>query len=131
MFSKTEADYLKSQHLARIATASSKGAPEVSPVGFEYDGKHIYVGSHAQKIFFTTQRYHNVKNGNPRVSIVIDDQVSVNPWIVRGIKIAGEAEVVSHDGIFGPGKYLRITPKTWKSWGLEPESGPTMAKKAR
>ena len=67
MFSKTEADYLKSQHLARIATASSKGAPEVSPVGFEYDGKHIYVGSHAQKIFFTTQRYHNVKNGNPRV----------------------------------------------------------------
>ena len=131
MFSKTEADYLKSQHLARIATASSKGAPEVSPVGFEYDGKHIYVGSHAQKIFFTTQRYHNVKNGNPRVSIVKDDQVSVNPWIVRGIKIAGEAEVVSHDGIFGPGKYLRITPKTWKSWGLEPESGPTMAKKAR
>jgi pyridoxamine 5'-phosphate oxidase family protein len=131
LFSKTEADYLKSQHLARIATASSKGAPEVSPVGFEYDGKHIYVGSHAQKIFFTTQRYHNVKNGNPRVSIVIDDQVSVNPWIVRGIKIAGEAEVVSHDGIFGPGKYLRITPKTWKSWGLEPESGPTMAKKAR
>ena len=62
---------------------------------------------------------------------MIDDQVSVNPWIVRGIKIAGEAEVVSHDGIFGPGKYLRITPKTWKSWGLEPESGPTMAKKAR
>ena len=129
MFSKIEVDYLKSQHLARIATTSRDGVPEVSPVGFEYDGKDIYVGSHAQKLFFMTKRYHNIKNGNPQVSIVIDDQVSVNPWKVRGIKVAGEAEIVSHDGIFGPGKYLRITPKTWKSWGLEPEAEPAGTKK--
>lgn len=117
MFSKPEVDYLKSQHLARIATASRKGVPEVSPVGFQYDGKYIFVGSHDQKIFFTTQRYNNIKNGNPHVSIVVDDQVSIDPWRVRGIKISGEAEVVEHNGMFGPGRYLRITPKTSRSWG--------------
>ncbi len=130
MFSKPEVDYLKSQHLARIATASRKGVPEVSPVGFQYDGKYIFVGSHDQKIFFTTQRYNNIKNGNPHVSIVVDDQVSIDPWRVRGIKISGEAEVVEHNGMFGPGRYLRITPKTSRSWGIEPGDGSFGKKKA-
>ena len=55
---------MKNQRLARIATASPKGEPEVSPVGFEYDGKYFYVGSHDQSIFFKTRRYKNIKSGN-------------------------------------------------------------------
>ena len=120
MLSKPEADYLKTQRLARIATVSPKGHPEVSPVGFEWDGKHFYVGTHDPAFFPKTQRVKNIRRGNKRVSLVIDDQVSVDPWVVRGIKVLGEAEIVDHKGIFGPGKYLRITPKVSVSWGIEP-----------
>ena len=131
MFSKDEVDYLKTQKLARVATASPKGVPEVSPVGFEFDGKHFWVGSHAQDIFHRTRRYRNVTKGNKNVSIVIDDLVSVNPWRPRGIKVSGTAEVMNHDGIFGKGEYIRITPRVTVSWGIEPqkEGSPAAAKR--
>lgn len=119
MLSASEIQYLKSQHLARMATASPKGEPEVSPVAFEYDGKYFYIGSHDQSIFFRTRRYKNIKNGNTRVSLVIDDLESVEPWKPRGIKVRGTAEVVEHEGIFGKGSYLRITPQVSISWGIE------------
>lgn len=120
MLSVLEAQYLKSQCLARIATASPESEPEVSPVAFEYDGKYFYVGSHDQTIFFKTRRYRNIKSGNTRVSLVIDDLESVDPWKPRGIKIRGTAEIVEHTGIFGEGSYLRITPLASVSWGIEP-----------
>ena len=120
MFSQAEADYLKTQRLARIATASARGIPEVSPVGFEFDGKYFWIGSHSQEIFFRTRRYRNITSGNRRVSIVIDDLASATPWRPRGIKVSGTAEVMQHDGIFGPGKYFRITPKVTVSRGIEP-----------
>ena len=120
MLSAAEVEYLKNQRLARIATASPQGEPEVSPVGFEYDGKYFYVGSHDQSLFFKTQRYKNIKSGNTRVSLVIDDLRSVEPWRPRGIKVRGTAEVVEHEGIFGKGSYLRISPQVTISWGIEP-----------
>jgi len=122
MFSEAETNYLKTQKLARIATASVTGTPEVSPVGFEFDGKHFWIGSHSQEIFFRTRRYRNITDGNRRVSIVIDDLVSVTPWRPRGIKVSGAAEVMEHDGIFGPGSYFRITPRVTVSWGIEPQT---------
>ena len=120
MFSEAEVNYLKSQRLARVATASPKGVPEVSPVGFEFDGEYFWVGSHSQEIFHRTRRYRNITAGNERVSLVIDDLASVNPWRPRGIKVSGKAEPMDHDGIFGNGKYLRITPRVTTSWGIEP-----------
>ena len=95
----------------------------MSPVGFQYEDGVFYVGSIEQSIFFTTKRYHNVKGGNTHVCIVVDDLVSMDPWTVRGIKITGDAEIVSHTGEFGPGKYLKITPVTSRSWGIEPSEG--------
>ena len=129
MFSEVETSYLKSQRLARIATASRKGAPEVSPVGFEFDGKYFWVGSHSQDIFPTTMRYKNITAGNNQVSIVVDDLASVNPWRPRGIKVSGIAEVMEHDGMFGKGRYIRITPRVTISWGIEPEAGGRRARK--
>lgn len=120
MFSEVETSYLKNQRLARIATASLKGIPEVSPVGFEFDGKYFWIGSHNQDIFFATKRYRNITGGNKRVSMVIDDLASVTPWRPRGIKVSGIAEEMEHDGIFGKGRYFRITPKVTVSWGIEP-----------
>ncbi|HEX9196809.1 MAG TPA: pyridoxamine 5'-phosphate oxidase family protein [Candidatus Bathyarchaeia archaeon] len=42
---------MKSQRLARIATVSNKGQPDVVPVGFEFDGQYFWVGSHSRDIF--------------------------------------------------------------------------------
>lgn len=120
MLSDAEVSYLKSQRLARVATASAKGIPEVSPVGFEFDGSYFWVGSHSQDIFPRTRRYRNIIGGNARVSIVVDDLVSVEPWRPRGIKVSGIAEVMEHDGIFGPGRYIRISPRVSVSWGIDP-----------
>lgn len=125
-----EIQYLKSQRLARIATVSPRGVPEVSPVGFEYDGRFFWVGSHDQRIFFRTQRYRNIKSGNTRVSLVVDDLQSVDPWKPRGMKVSGTAEVMDHHGIFGSGKYFRITPQVTVSWGIEePKKGQWVSKK--
>jgi pyridoxamine 5'-phosphate oxidase family protein len=118
MFSEPEIRYMKTQRLARIATVSRKGVPEVSPVSFECDGRFIYTGSHSQEIFGRTQRHRNITSGNSRVSIVIDDLESVDPWKPRGIKIRGKAEIVKREGIFGEGRYFRITPKVSVSWGI-------------
>src|SRR5208283_1421195 len=120
LLSQPETDYLKTQRLARLASVSPKGQPEVSPVGFEWDGKYFYVGTHDPSFFPMTQRYKNITRGNARVSLVVDDLVSVEPWTVRGIKVLGKAEDVEHTGIFGKGKYLRITPRISVSWGIEP-----------
>jgi pyridoxamine 5'-phosphate oxidase family protein len=110
---------LKSQRLARIATVSKDGQPDVVPVAFEFDGKHFYVGSHNQEIFLKTRKYTSVRDGNGRVSLVIDDLESVNPWKPRGMKVVGTAQIVEREGIFGPGKYLKITPHTSWSWGIK------------
>jgi len=46
MFSQKERDYLKSQRLARIATAEPSiregpVQPDVVPVGFDFDGEYL------------------------------------------------------------------------------------------
>jgi len=119
MFSEPEIQYLKSQRLARIATVSKKGQPDVVPVAFEFDGKNFYVGSHSQEIFHRTWKYRNVNGGNRLVALSIDDLESVEPWRPRAVRIYGRAEIVDHKGIFGPGKYLRITPRTSWSFGIK------------
>ena len=42
MFSEKEIAYLKSQKLARIATVSADGEPDVAPVGFTFDGQRFH-----------------------------------------------------------------------------------------
>ena len=122
MLSDAEIQYLKTQRLARVATVSPKGEPEVSPVGFEYEDGYFYVGSHDQSMFFQTRRYKNIERGNRRVSLVVDDLASIDPWKPRGIKVNGIAEVVRRQGMFGEGSYLRVTPQVSISWGIEPPS---------
>ncbi len=124
MFSDAEIQYLKSQRLARFATASSMGVPEVAPVAFEFDGKYFWVGSHDQAIFPTTRRYRNITVGNNRVSLVVDDLASVNPWRPRGVQVNGRAVIMDHEGIFGRGRYIRIEPSITSSWGVDPAAAP-------
>jgi pyridoxamine 5'-phosphate oxidase family protein len=116
MFTEKETAYLKSQHLARIATVSEDGQPDVMPVGFEFDGQVFYVGGHNPT---HTRKYTNIRAGNARVALVVDDLVSVNPWHPRGVRIYGKAEFVEREGQFGSGVYMRITPRVSWSWSVE------------
>jgi pyridoxamine 5'-phosphate oxidase family protein len=89
------------------------------PVAFEFDGKYFYVGSHSQDIFYRTRKYKNVKNVRTSVALTIDDLQSVDPWRPRAIRVYGTAEIMEHNGMFGPGKYLRIIPKVSWSFGIQ------------
>ena len=136
IFSQKEIEYIKSQRLARIATAaplsvaSSKEEqqgghipiqPDVVPVGFDFDGDYFYVGG---VNILNSTKYKNVMKNN-KVAIVIDDLKSINPWDPRGIKVYGTADVVSRQGGYMEGtghpnpSYIRIrSDKKW-SWGIE------------
>lgn len=115
MFSDKEIAYLKSQRLARIATASKEAQPDVAPVGFDFDGTYFYIGG---RDLPRTFKYKNVQN-NPKVSLVIDDLESVTPWRPRGVKIYGTADLVTREGYAGAGTYIRIKPEEKWEWGVE------------
>jgi pyridoxamine 5'-phosphate oxidase family protein len=114
VFTKAEVEYLGSQRLARLATASATGQPDVSAVGFGLEGDAIVSGG----IDITrTVRYRHLRD-NPRATIVIDDLASVDPWRPRGVKVRGSATVEERDG----GLRIRIEPEVIWSWGINQEA---------
>ncbi len=117
MFTDNEIAYLKSQRLTRLATVAPDGQPDVAPVGFEFDGQYFYIGGRNPT---NTRKYRNLRQGNNKVALVMDDLETVQPWKPRGIRIYGTAEFVQREGRFGPGTYMCITPHTSWSWGIEP-----------
>jgi pyridoxamine 5'-phosphate oxidase family protein len=114
-FSDDEVAYLRSQRLARIATAAADGQPDVAPVGYEFDGTFLYVGGRDP---VQTRKFRNVAAGNEKVALVIDDLPSTNPWTPRYLRIYGTAELVERTGQFGPAPYMRITPSISWSFNL-------------
>lgn len=109
-FTDAEVAYLRSQPLMRFASASLSGRPDVAPVVFEVEGDDILTsGFDIPK----TVRYRNVKE-NPRVSVVIDDLASTDPWSPRGLKIIGTCVIESH----GEGERFRISPGVIISWAI-------------
>lgn len=115
-FSEEEITYLRSQRLARLATVSADGQPDVVAVGFEFDGTHVYVGGIDPA---RTRKFRNVRAGNAKVALVVDDLVSADPWTPRSLRIYGTAELVERPGRFGPGSYMRITPAVSWSFNLD------------
>jgi two-component system sensor histidine kinase KdpD len=65
-FTDKELEYLKSQRLARLATANAEGAPHVVPVGFRLsdDATAIEVGGHN---FARSKKYRDMQ-ANPKVA---------------------------------------------------------------
>ena len=116
MFSQQEHAYLQTQLLARLATVEPDGQPDVDVVGFEFDGACFYIGGHQLE---TTRKYKNIVAGQRKVSLIVDDLKTSNPWAPRAIRIHGIAEVVEREGRMGPGSYLAITPTVSWSWGIE------------
>jgi pyridoxamine 5'-phosphate oxidase family protein len=110
VFTDAEVEYLRSQRLARLATASKAGRPDVSAVGFAVDGDSIVSGG---LDLTKTVRYRHLQ-GNPQATIVIDDLASVDPWRPRGVKVRGEATIEDDGGR----PRIRIRPSVVWSWGI-------------
>jgi pyridoxamine 5'-phosphate oxidase family protein len=115
MFSDKEITYLQSQRLARIATVSSDGEPDVAPVGFTFDGNRFLVGGMDLK---HTLKYKNAK-ATGRAALVIDDFPRANPPEPCGIKIHGETRIIQAEAYLGAGEYIEITPERYWSWGID------------
>src|SRR5689334_16120874 len=106
MFSEQEIVYLKSQRLARIATVSADGEPDVAPEGFTFDGEHFLIGGLDIR---RTLKYKNAM-ATGRAALVIDDLTSTDPWQPRGIKLHGKARITKAEGYAGAGEYIEIRP---------------------
>lgn len=117
-FSEAERAYLRSQRLGRLATVDPAGQPQANPVGFfPQDDGTILIGGLAMG---TTKKWRNLRK-NPKLSLVVDDLVSVRPWRVRGIEIRGDAELLTGPHELGPHfseEVIRIRPRWIHSWGL-------------
>ena len=109
-FTSAEVEYLRSQPIMRFASASSDGRPDVAPVVFELDGDDVLTAGFD---ITHTVRYRNIQS-NPRVSVVVDDLASVNPWSPRGIKIIGTAMI--EESVGSP--RFRISPTVIISWAI-------------
>lgn len=121
-FTRAQLDYLASQRLGRLATVDARSAPQNSPVGFSVadDGTVVIGGSNLG----ASRKFRNVV-GNDRVSLVVDDVASVNPWRVRCVEIRGRAEALTDVEPLQPfmsREQIRIHPDRIISFGLdEPE----------
>ena len=91
------------------------------PVGFDFDGEFLYVSG--MNILKSTKYKNVLKNRN--VAIVIDDLKTVDPWDPRGIRIYGDADVVTRRGGYmdpsgnSEHHYIRIRPVMKWSWGID------------
>ena len=120
-FTGEEIAYLRSQPLARVATLSAGGQPDVVPLAFEFDGACFWIGGVGESVLLT-RKFRNLAAGNLKVALVVDDMVSFDPFIARGVRVYGEAEPpVERVGLVGPGFYTRITPSVSWSWNMAGE----------
>ncbi|GHH70733.1 PPOX class F420-dependent oxidoreductase [Kitasatospora indigofera] len=121
VFTEVELAYLAGQRLGRLATVAPDGAPQNSPVAFRWNPETgtIDIGGRA---LGDSRKFHNVE-ANPKVSFIVDDIASFQPWRVRAVEIRGRAEALrgaESTGYFS-GEMIRIHPRRVLSWGLDPE----------
>lgn len=121
-FTELELEYFTTQHLGRLATLAPDGFPQNNPVGFRVNPElgTVDIGGFAMG---ASRKFGNVK-ANPRVSFVVDDLASIDPWRARGVEVRGEAEAMVDQEPAMPGmsrELIRIHPRRILSWGLDPQ----------
>jgi pyridoxamine 5'-phosphate oxidase family protein len=121
-FTEAELAYLRSQPIARLATVGGDEQPDVVPLAFEFDGTYFWVGGSGRPVL-DTRKFRNIQAGHERVALVVDDLVSLDPFIARSIRVYGRADgPFERVGLVGPGFYLRITPTISWSWNMAGEA---------
>ena len=123
VFTESERAYLDSQPLGRLSTLSPDKAPQVRPVGFAYNRDLDTIDIGGQDLA-ASRKYRNIQ-ADPRVSIVIDDLATIDPWSPRGIEIRGTAETLTSGDSRRPGftaDLIRIHPARVLAWGLDTDA---------
>lgn len=127
VFTPAEIDYLRSQTLCRLATATPDGEPHVVPVTYVYNEAEdtIDIGGHS---FATRKKWRDVGR-NPQVALVIDDLLSTDPWHPRMLEIRGNADRLNEGGKEAIGEHVdpemfRIRPRRIQTFGVNGNHGP-------
>lgn len=119
-FTAEELDYLRSQHLGRLATQQPNGTLQVSPVGFTVDAASGAIDIHGFRMS-ASRKFRNVED-NGKVAFVVDDLPSTDPWRVRCLEIRGTAEALVPDG--EDSALIRIHPRRIISFGIDEDRPP-------
>jgi PPOX class probable F420-dependent enzyme len=82
------ADLFKKKAFANLGTLMQDGSPQVTPVWFDYDGKHVRVNSALGRV-----KDRNIRR-DPRVSLSIQDPE--NPY--RYLEIRGKVVDITQNG---------------------------------
>jgi PPOX class probable F420-dependent enzyme len=127
-FTDAERRFLKSHSLARLATATKQGLPQVTPVVYAIDGDNMVIA-----MDYGTKKVKNLRE-NPKASIVVD---TARPN--RAVTIVGDCDVLErgeeylrllkilfrkfdfyrkHPWGEGESPILVIKPKKHASWGI-------------
>jgi pyridoxamine 5'-phosphate oxidase family protein len=124
MWTAAEYQYLSSHPLGRLASIGPDGAPQIHPVAFAVDPGSGFIEIGGPRLY-ETQKLRNIRR-DPRVSLVIDDQVPepVEPHgeTDRGIEIRGAAELAQRRAPFTEGldaDIIRIRPARIITWNLD------------
>ena len=118
-FTDNEQRFLAEAGLGRLATVSPDGIVQNNPANYRVnpDGT-IDIGGMRMR---ASRKYRNVEAGS-RVSFVIDQQVSLEPYVIRGIEVRGTAEALTdEEPPFPPQEraVIRIHPERVISWGID------------
>ena len=108
-FTEKEYRYLMERSLARIAFVCEDSQPHIIPVIYEFDGQYLYLSGWNLQYSPAFQDLEEEK-----ISLLVDDLISVNKLVPRGIEVTGLVETKEKDNKL----YLRITPVAKTSWGL-------------
>jgi len=82
------ADLLQKKAFANLGTLMRDGSPQVTPVWFDYDGKHVRVNSALGRV-----KDKNIRR-DPRVSLAIQDPE--NPY--RYLEVRGKVVDITQNG---------------------------------
>ncbi|MEU0545583.1 PPOX class F420-dependent oxidoreductase [Nocardia sp. NPDC005978] len=118
--SPAQLEYLGGQRLGRLATVRPDGSPQNNPVGFRYNADLGTIDIAGYNMG-ASQKFRNLA-GEERVSFVVDDVPSVNPWTVRCLEIRGTAQALRDVDTYAPGtprELIRITPERIIAFGIE------------
>ncbi|MFD7843748.1 PPOX class F420-dependent oxidoreductase [Nocardia sp. NPDC059764] len=118
-FTINEQKFLAEAGLGRLATVSPDGVVQNNPTSYRVnaDGT-IDIGGMRM---VATRKYRNIQAGS-RVSFVVDEQVSLDPYEIRGIEVRGTAETIEDiDPPFPVQEraIIRIHPERIISWGID------------
>ncbi|NKY85894.1 PPOX class F420-dependent oxidoreductase [Nocardia veterana] len=118
--SAAQIEYLAGQRLGRLATIRPDGSPQNNPVGFRYN-EALGTIDIAGRDMGASQKFRNLDK-EERVSFVVDDIASVDPWQVRCLEIRGVAQALRDVDTYLPGgsrELIRITPQRVLAFGIE------------